>query len=104
MINFTNEENKIFKKVKIAYHQQDLCRLIKEQIEQIQTDLQDSPYDIEFKEKLNLLQNLLREIQSITKYKDMQVYEEKTNCAYWDAKMLNNVIDEIIEEEKQAKN
>ena len=102
MINFTDEEDKVFRKVRMAYRQQDLCNSIKEQIEDTKKDIENYPKENDFKERLNLLKNLLDEIENITEYKDMQLYEEKTNCAYWDAEMLNNVIDDIIEKEKQA--
>lgn len=92
MINFTNEEDAIFKKVELAYRQQDLCNLIKVEI------IKDIGNQ-EFQKRVKKLKELLYKIQNISDYKEMQqYYEDKTNPAYWNGEILTDIIDDIIDD------
>ena len=92
MINFTNEEDAIFKKVELAYRQQDLCNLIKVEI------IKDIGNQ-EFQKRVKKLKELLYKIQNISDYKEMQqYYEDKINPAYWNSEILTDIIDDIIDD------
>ena len=100
MIVYTKDEYAIYKKVKLALLQEDICTLISNHILDTQAIAKKRP-DTDYETEITAYKKFYNKISSIGEFEDMDVYEKETEEAYWNPDWFEYIIDGLVNEQEK---
>lgn len=95
MIVYTKDEYAIYKKVKLALLQEDICTLVSNHILDIQK-IAKKRLDLNYNEEISSFEKFYDKISDINEPKDMDIYEKETEEAYWDPDWFEVIIGNLV--------
>lgn len=98
MIVYTKDEYAIYKKVKLALLQEDICTLVSNHILDTQAVAKKRP-DTDYQTEIIAYKKFYNKISSIGEFEDMDVYEKETEEAFWDPDWFEYIIGGLVNEQ-----
>lgn len=95
MIVYTKDEYAIYKKVKLALLQEDICTLVSNHILDTQAIAKKRP-DTNYETEITAYKKFYNKISSIGEFEDMDVYEKETEEAYWNPNWFEAIIGNLV--------
>lgn len=95
MIIYTKDEYAIYKKVKLALLQDDICTLVSNHILDTQTAAKKRP-DTDYETEITAYKKFYNKISSIGEFEDMDIYEKETEEAYWNPDWFEVIISNLV--------
>lgn len=100
MIVYTKDEYAIYKKVKLALLQEDICTLVSNHILDAQKIAKKRP-DTDYETEIMAYKKFYNKISSIGEFEDMDMYEKETEEAFWDPDLFEHIISNLVYEQEQ---
>ena len=95
MIVYTKDEFAIYKKVKLALLQEDICTLVSNHILDTQAIAKKRP-DTDYETEITAYKKFYNKISSIGEFEDMDIYEKETEEAYWNPDWFEVIIGNLV--------
>ena len=95
MIIYTKDEYAIYKKVKLALLQEDICTLVSDHILDTQAIAKKRP-DTDYETEITAYKKFYNKISSIGEFEDMDIYEKETEEAYWNPDWFEVIIGNLV--------
>lgn len=100
MITYTKDEYAIYRKVKLALLQEDICTLVSNHILDTQKTAKKR-LDLNYNEEIASFEKFYDKISGISKPEDMDIYEKETEEAYWDPDWFEVIVGGLVYDQEK---
>lgn len=100
MITYTKDEYAIYRKVKLALLQEDICTLVSNHIFDTKIIAEKRP-DFDYESEIAAYERFYTNISNISNFKDMDIYEKETEEVYWDPDWFEYIIGGLVNEQEK---